>query len=99
MTIEHMLTISTGNLTKQTCDLLGGSGIEGVVTYAKGDYGWLIWVPPVTEQGNELPSKMPIDLNLCLAQAQYKGCTWLMVDMDVDSFDAVQLYDLPEYEW
>ncbi|MDG5973353.1 hypothetical protein JAGODDHD_04123 [Sphingomonas paucimobilis] len=84
--IEPMLVLSTSHLTDATCNVFL-PGYDGPA-WPKGAYNWFVYAPE--DDDGELPE----DLKVCLALARQKGAFWVMFDRD-----AVDIEELPTYEW
>jgi hypothetical protein len=85
--IAKMLILSTAHVTLETSQRLP-DGIEGLIAYEKGEYGWLIYV----NAPHVVP--LPADLQGVRDLARNHGCEWVMLDRDGDVIDA-----LPSYDW
>ena len=61
-----------------------------LVVYAKGEYGWWIFVP----DEDMMPETIPEELAACLNHARKAGCKWLCLDCDADVID-----ELAKFSW
>lgn len=82
--INTMLTLSTANLTPQTCNVYMHSAPFSA--FEKGDVGWFVHAT------DDPPEDLPDDLGQCIDHARRRGCAWLMFDCHYDLIEA-----LPDY--
>lgn len=89
--IEPMLVLSTGHLTKDTCNSFLPGYLGPCFEKANdGDrYGWWVYVVE-DDPDNEVPT----DLRMCMELARSVNCCWIMFDRDAASVDG-----LPTFDW
>ncbi len=93
---EKVLEISTGHVTEETGKLLDIEAVSTAATalelivYAKGEYGWFIFVP----DEDMMSETVPEELAGCFVHARKAGCKWLCLDCDADLID-----ELPQFPW
>ena len=88
--ISKMLTLSTAHVSEATAAKLEKGRACLLSIFAKGEYGWFIFV--AREDGSM--GGAPSDLAACIAKARALGCDWLCLDRDGETVG-----DLPTYEW
>ena len=91
--LEKMLTISTGHVTHETAKLLASDAIPSTTVFAKGEYGWLIYIPDVMVD-YVMPEHRPAELHAAMFLAHKLGCVWLVLDCD-----APEIEELPTFKW
>lgn len=91
-----MLALSTAHLTEGTASLLEAGSIKNVTIYPKGEYGWFVHVPELSDLDSFENKDCPKDLMDCMRYARSNGCSWLMFDCDVEEECAPELQ---KYEW
>lgn len=78
--ISHILTISTGHITKETCELLTKATQDEedfpVTVYKKGNCGFYLYVP------DEMDDTLPVELKHLLQITKSLGCAILCLDSD-----------------
>lgn len=90
--ISKMLTLSTSHIKKETSnDLDHGNGVD-IVYFKKDDYGYFIYV------GEEVQSIVDYtetydDLRMIMLFAYSVGCTWICLDCDAETIDALKTYE------
>lgn len=84
--IERMLVLSTGNITRETCDALCSAN-SPVASWAKGNYGCFAYVPPCNDG-------LSSDLAAAFDSARRAGCEWVMFDCDAPLDPS-----LPNFDW
>ncbi|MCU5076996.1 hypothetical protein OB985_05315 [Bacillus cereus] len=94
--IQKMLEVSTAHITYETAKWLDGQ-VEAtkennidLIVYEKGEYGAFIPLYPEMFADKVLPES----LVFIIGYAMGKGCSWIMLDRDVEIID-----DLPTYNW
>lgn len=87
--IAKMLTISTGHVSRETAAKLEHGGACFLSIFAKGEYGWFIFVA----RDDDSMGGAPPDLAACIAKARALGCDWLCLDRDGDELDGLPVYD------
>lgn len=85
-----MLVLSTAHITKATAGLFEMKTDDIPIHHDKGEYGWVI---PL-KTGVPLPHTIPADLRGVLAYAESLGASWVMLDRDAETIDA-----LPSWNW
>lgn len=93
MEITKCLTISTAHIRQSTQDLLDKeikkTTIEGIVVYAKEDYGWFIYLYP---EMDHFATTAPADLKACIDLAIKNDCQMLCLDSDAEILDCLPHY-------
>lgn len=84
--ITKVLEISTAHIKEDTAKWLSQEDCL-LVSYEKGEYGWIVLVP---EEGETIPQ----DLQQIFEVARSNGCNWVMLDRD-----AFTIENLPVYDW
>jgi hypothetical protein len=87
--IVSMLIATTGHVTRRERGILDEHG------YARGEYGWLIYVGEIP--GSPIISEIPSPsrgLRGAIRCAQQSGCNYLLLDRDAD-----ELAGVPTYHW
>lgn len=82
MDITKCLTISSAHITNNTAlklDIEPETNALGLSVYAKGEYGWWIYVGSKLEN---IPNDLPDDLLQCVCEAFAYDCQWLCIDCD-----------------
>ena len=78
--ISQILTISTGHITKETCELLTKATQDEedfpVTVYKKGNCGFYLYVP------DEMDDTLPVELQHLLQIIKSLGCAILCLDSD-----------------
>lgn len=93
--IRPVLDVSTGHLPARYAEN-GPGAEEGVIAYALGEYGWLMWVPddPDTHSADyDLAAQAP-EILVVQRYARAAGCDYVMFDRDSEANP-----DLPTWEW
>lgn len=95
--VERIVTISTAHITEYTAQAIESALQKdkqpfGLVVFAKGEYGWLIWLPPPEDDSST--AEVPDELDNAMNYARSLGCTWLVIDRDGDKTHA-----LSEFDW
>jgi hypothetical protein len=93
--IVKMLDISTAHITDSTAVWLTDVGVNGsspIIVYEKAEYGWLVFVPDMWDEGRA--DQTPGDLLAVITYAKAIGCTWVMLDCDGE-----RIPELPIYDW
>jgi hypothetical protein len=96
--ISHLIHLSTAHIRKETGDWID----QNHVYHASHEYGWFVWVDEDmcrAEDGSDIlqfgdETVVPADLIACMRFAQQHGCTWFVLDCDVNPIP-----ELPTYEW
>ncbi len=88
--ISKMLTLSTGHLTEEVCNVYLADTAEGFA-YPKGEWGCFVYT---ATDDDGLPSLRPRSLDECLAFAKSVDCDWVMFDCD-----GPIIPELTCYEW
>jgi len=86
-----ILEVSTAHISEATANLVQCQ-LASVISFEKGDYGWLVYVP--SEPGREAEEGFPPDLRTCMEFARSLDCDWIMFDRD-----GVVIEALPDYDW
>lgn len=84
--IEPMLALSTAHVTDATCNGFIPAVASCRPYYAKGDYGWFIWV-------EEDATDIPDDLMTLFTLARRSDCCWIMLDRDGPTIVGLPIYD------
>lgn len=107
METSKMLTVSTGNISKSTAELLTEmSGpltpdtpcFEWISVYPKGPYGWFLLIGD-WDQTNETSNgfvPVPEDLEALALLSQREHCDWLCLDRDAEYATEA---GINRYEW
>ena len=90
-----VMEISTCHVSEETAKMLDIEAANternlDLVVYAKGEYGWWIFVP----DEDMMPETIPEELAACLNHARKAGCKWLCLDCDADVID-----ELAKFSW
>ena len=89
--ISHILTISTGHITKETCNLLTKAAQDEedfpVTVYKKGNCGFYLYVP------DEIDDYLPTELKHLLRITKSLGCSILCLDQDGTVLPRMELYN------
>lgn len=90
--ISHILTVSTGHISKKTRDLLTraahGETYFPVAVYEKGKCGFYLYVP------DEMDDTLPVELKHLLQITKSLGCEILCLDSD-----GSVLPNMEHYNW
>lgn len=98
--ITRTLELSTGNVCKDTRDWLQDrvdtkdNGLQPVIIYEKGQYGYFVGVPDEIDPDAVESGKLPADLYGLLTYAKALGCSRIELDMDAQGPAW-----LPTFEW
>lgn len=82
--IEAMLALSTAHLTPHSCNVWLPAC--DYACFAKGDYGWFVYVP------DDMDDDIPGDLVQCIDLARSLHCDWVMFDRDQAPHSTLPLY-------
>lgn len=88
---EKLLTISTAHITPQTANWLDRYIDDLPPVYAKGDYGWFIYIGSWWFSEKK---PIPDDLGFLLQFCMLNKVDVLCLDSDAETLDL-----LPEYDW
>lgn len=95
-----VLDLSTAHLPEAVINSL--TGVDGVIAYEHGEYGYLLWVPEDPQghandyenETNPDAEDFPSEILAVQIYARSFGCDYVLFDRDADIDDA-----LPTWEW
>jgi hypothetical protein len=86
--IQKVLTISTGNLSRETRADMSAKSPGPCIAW---DYGWWVGVPTEWEPHHE--DDTPADLRAALELGEQSGCEWVRFDADAAAAEGLQWWE------